>query len=297
MTYDPNVPDNLKKTQYWFGNTITIPLIDHDKMATRSRNGKKIREEAREYIAPSPTLKPHERIEIYNQQYWWRLYTTLQDTCPLVTRLFGLNDFNTSIAIPYLSAYPPNSWSLNVLANNLPRWLRESYHAKDRQIVIDAADIDVTFNLVFVTGKKTPLSLENTSNEKEMEELLEKKLYLQPHVHLFKHPYDLFTLREEMLKQEPDYWVHHDFPQLARDKEYRYMVYQNYLYNVAWSPITYPEHVLLSLFQKGCSISDACDALEQEGPEVYEQASQNLMKWFQKWAGLKLLTLETTHHP
>ena len=37
--------------------------------------------------------------------------------------------------------------------------------------------------------------------------LLEYKYYLQPHVHLFQMPYDLFAFRLEFLKHAADNWI------------------------------------------------------------------------------------------
>lgn len=107
MTFDAKVPFKLKKTQLWFGSIIGRPIDEDSKMNPISPAGQPIEIEACDFIRPSPTLRPAQRIQIYNQQYWWRLLSSMHETFPLVTRLFGYHDFNKIIAIPYLVKFPP----------------------------------------------------------------------------------------------------------------------------------------------------------------------------------------------
>ncbi|MCE5319184.1 MAG: DNA-binding domain-containing protein, partial [Parachlamydia sp.] len=145
MTYDSKVPTPLKETQQWFGSIIARPVDGNSCMDPISPSGQPIQVEASQYIRPSPTLQPAQRIQIYNQQYWWRLLNALQESFPLVTRLFGCHDFNISIGMPYLQKYPPCHWTLNVLGDNLPAWVEEYYSDDDRKLIRDAALIDCAF--------------------------------------------------------------------------------------------------------------------------------------------------------
>jgi hypothetical protein len=133
MTFDSKVPTLLKETQEWFGSIISRAIDGNSQMNPISPTGRPMREEAWDHIRPSPTLQPAQRIQIYNQQYWWRLVNTLQESFPLVTRLFGFHAFNFTIAMPFLLKYPPNDWTLNSLGDRLPRWIEEEYKADDRQ--------------------------------------------------------------------------------------------------------------------------------------------------------------------
>ena len=149
MAYDAKVPQYLKREQCWFGSIVGRPIDLHSRMNPISPSGRSMEEEAAEHILPSPTLRPSERIQIYNQQYWWRLLNAMHDLFPLVTRLFGHSDFNQSIGFPYLSKYPPRHWSLHLLGERLEQWVTEDYSAGDKELVLHACSVDWAFNHSF----------------------------------------------------------------------------------------------------------------------------------------------------
>lgn len=294
MSYDTRVPPKLKKTQKWFASIITRPIDEDSRMNPISPSGTAMEEEACDYIRPSPALRPAQRIQIYNQQYWWRLLNILQEAYPLVTRLFGYYDFNQSIAIPYLVKYPPDSWSLNTLGENLPKWVREEYHASDKPLVQDAIDLDSAFNDSFVCAKGKPVTMENLPTPGDISSLLPVKLHLQPHVHLFNFNYNLFEFRIEFLKQDVDYWLHHDFPNLPADEKY-FILYRTFRNDISWNEISHAQFKLLQYFKQGSSIENACNWLESQDEKIFDEASKKLHTWFQDWIVHQWLTLEHIH--
>lgn len=282
--YDKTIPALLLKNQKWFASIITRPIDDCSRMMPNSPSGIPMAEEAAQYILPSPTLQPHKRIELYNQQYWWRFLSGLQESYPLVTRLFGYFNFNESIAFPYLVKYQPNHWSLHQLGNRLPEWVESDYHADDKHAIWNAASIDRAFHLSFVAADCVPLNLSQFSTDKDLSSILDDKLHLQPHVYLIEMPYDLFTFREKMLAHDPEYWIDHDFPDLPAGKVFYHILYRNRRKNISWQPVSKAEFYLLSLFIDGCTINEACEQLEKQEKEIYHEALKNLSEWFKKWA-------------
>lgn len=270
--YDVKVPTRLKSTQEWFGKIISTPLRAGSKIAEISSSGGSIVEEADEKIRPSPTLKPYERLQIYNQQYWWRLINNMQDNYPLVVRLFGYTDFNETIAVPYLIAYPPHHWSLDALGKNLPKWISDSYPADDKQLVYDAAALDLTYMELFFKPLLIPLS----------EDQFEETVYLQPHVQFFQFPYDLITFRDEMMAKQPDYWLDNPFPELKHTPQFL-MLYRSLKGYTTYKCLSYEELTLLQLFQKGATIDAVCSFIETQSPEFRKNVEESLQQWFQDW--------------
>ncbi len=290
--FDPHVPQKLKKTQIWFASIITRAIDESSHMNPISPSGVPMTEEAKHYVAPSPTLKPHQRIELYNQQYWWRLLSTLHEIFPLVTRLFGYAAFNQTIGFPYLEAYPPNHWSLNPLGSRLPQWIQESYQGDDQDLILHAAQIDSAFNDAFLTEQFPPLDMSQLPNPQDISSILPLPLKLQPHIQLFKLPYDLFSFRFEMLKEGGDYWVDHEFPEIDKKHDFYFVLYRNQNNDVSWSEIGKTEYLLLNLFKEGISIDDACFELEQQDGDTYRDAIAHLAEWFQKWTQRSWLYLK-----
>jgi hypothetical protein len=279
-------PTDLQLTQEWFAKIITKRLTEDNHIQVKAPSGAKIEREAAHYILPGPKLRAHERIQIYNQQYWWRLLKVLQESFPLVTRLFGPHDFNETIAIPYLLKYPPNHWSLNLLGERLPLWIDQEYHAKDRVLVQNSAQLDWAFCASFVAEDRPPLNAEF-----EAEQLLTYTFYLQPHIFLFEWNCDLFTFRNEFLKEGVEYWIENNFPALPKGEMRHFMLSRSAKNFIQWKEISLGEYVLLQSLQKGSSIESACERLEQD-EALYEQATQHLQTWLQEWVSRGWLTLK-----
>lgn len=289
--YDKTSPEFLKKTQVWFASIITQSIDEDSRIPAISPSGKLIEEEACRYIRPSPTLRPAQRIELYAQQYWWRLLSALQECYPLVTRLFGYHDFNRTLAIPYLMAYPPDHWSLNLLGMHFPTWVYKNYTGSDKQLVYDSAVLDAAYHESFVAKACKPLDLADKKDSADLSDLLKKKLYLQPFIHFFQFDYDLFSFRMEFLNESPEYWIEHDFPALNK-VDTPFVLFRNLHGHIAWDTIPLAEMKLLSCFKKGATIERACEWVEQQDAATSHEAENKLHIWLQGWIIKKWLSLE-----
>ncbi len=281
QVYDRLVPEKLKKTQKWFASILVNAIDEDSRMNPISPSGDSMEEEAFDYIVPSPTLRPAQRIQIYNQQYWWRLLHVMHDATPLLVRLFGYHDFNQAIGKPYLLAYPPNTWTLNALCDRLPQWIKDEYKADDKLLVLDAAKIDIALNDAFY-AKHYPTIIAQTVGG-DMSQVLTQKMHLQPHVFLFELRYDLFSFRKEMLKEEVEHWMNHDFPKMIQDRTYYFVLYRNSHNNLNTEEVSSSAFRLLSQIGEGITLEEACDWLETQDETLYSEASENLHLWFQEW--------------
>lgn len=284
-SYDPNVPPLLKKTQQWFGSIISRPIDEDSRMNPISPSGLPMEEEAFEHIAPSPTLRPAQRIQIYNQQYWWRLLNCLHESFPLVVRLFGYHDFNQTIAIPYLCKYPPDTWAINALGANLSKWIEEEYQAEDKILVGNSVAVDWAFNEAFICNKFEPAT--------DVAVVSEKTVYLQPYVTLFAMDYDLFAFREIMIKQKPEHWVDNPFPELLKGEKRFFALWRNQHNDISWDEIPEGAYALLGQMNKGSTIDALCEWLENAPDKMRSEAETHLPSWFQQWTLRQLLTVES----
>lgn len=292
-SFDPTSPNELKQLQLWFASIITQPLDGESRLPFLAPSGAPLEKEAWDFIRPSPTLQPGQRIELYGQQYWWRLLNILQDIYPLVTRLFGYYDFNQTIGIPYLTKYPPNHWSLGQLGEFLPQWVEEEYSASDKKLVLNAAEIDLSYHANFMAKQLKPVDLQDLPQPEDFTYLLSQTLYLQPSVLLFFHfDYDLFTYRVKFLEQEPEYWMENDFPVLNFTQT-PYVLFRNLHWIPVWSPISVAEATLLNCFRNGTTLNDACQWLADQESEIFAEAEEKLHFWIQGWIIKKWLSLHS----
>lgn len=281
-------PSSLQTTQEWFASIMTRPMHEDDE--EESANSSFIAEETARYVTSS-NLSSQKRMQIYNQQYWWRLLNSLHENFPLVTRLFGHQAFNEEIGIPYLLKYPPNHWSLNLLGERLPKWISEDYHAPDQSLVQHAANLDWAFTASFVAPQLTPLDL-NSLMASQPENLLNYTFYLQPHVHLFQWDYDLLSFRIDFLKQDVDFWTKNDFPLLPKGKTYYFVLFRTLKNTISWRTISKGAYALLHILKNGATLEMACEFLEKQETAIYEEAIEQLQAWLQEWTHRNWLTLQ-----
>lgn len=266
---------NLSDMQHWFGTLISQPLQPDERLPEISPFGTPIHLEAEKYIAHSPTLTPYQRLQIYHQQYWWRLLKCLHENFPTVLRLFGYEAFQSTFAVPYLATSPPSDWALCKLGATFPEWIKENYVEEDTYLVVKAAEIDWATGCAFWAGE----SLSIASFETE-------KLFLQPYIHLFSLCGDFFSFREEFLKQPAEYYNTNPFPKITYGEHY-FVLYRTPHNVVTWERVSYAAFFMLSLFKEGSTLDNACAEMEKKGGEVLEEALAQFPLWFKQWTVLK----------
>lgn len=273
-------PRQLEEIQRWFGSIISRPLSEEQTSLQITPKGNFLSQEAPLFVTPSKTLRSHERIQIYNQQYWWRFYHILQESFPFVLRMFGYGDFNALLVVPYLQKYPSRKWSITLLGENMVKWLQEDYKENDRKLVLKAAKLDWAYHRgFFVKSKPSLLS---------PDDLLGAKLRLQPHLFLMKSNDSFLKFRDAFLKEEVEYWLENDFPPLPKEEMHYFLIYRAPNGLMSWEEVTNTQYKLLSLFKRGSSIEDACSLLENDDSS-YGEALQNIQSWFKHWSEQNLL--------
>lgn len=272
----PTVPPELLGIQKWFASIITRPIDQNSQMISLSPSGCPMEQEAPLFISPGRKLSSAARIQIYNQQYWWRLLTILHRNFPTLTRLFGYTDFNLSIAMPFLTRYPSRHWSLAKLGDQLTAWLKEYYLNGDKELILAVAEVDWAYQALFFAPPPTYL-LPSTV-------LLSEKLCFQSHVKLFRFPFDIFSLREALLKKTVEFWMEApDFPPLCQNKTHFHLLYRMPNTHSVYREIGEGQWTLLNSIEKGLTIEEACEALERQGGAAYEEAAASLDLWVQEW--------------
>ncbi len=214
----------MRELQQRFAKAITAPLgTEHS--------------DAGEYICASPTLQPSERLQIYNEQYWWRLFGALADALPTVVRLFGKEDFDQEIAQPFLLRHPPSHWSLYPIADGILEWMEGQ-----EEVVLDCARLDLLIYSTFFCPVFPPS--------------VKEQFQLQPHVRLYESDCDYLTFREELLAQSADYWLDNDFPELKKEKTYG-VIFRNV--SPDWAKVDADLFALLKRFEKPTALEEVVE--------------------------------------
>lgn len=271
-------PDSLFEMQRWFAGIITRPFRDVGDLKLPIYDDPTIAD-IQTRIPSTPLLRSEQRIGIYNQQYWWRLFVLLQEYYPTLLRLFGYRDFNEKIAEPYFLRYPPADWFLPNIAYMLPQWVCESYRERDYELILQISQVDEAYERIFHASTHPPIESAILA--------LHHPIFLQPYVELFKMSADFFSFREKLVEQEPSFWEHNDFPELSTEKPAYFFALYRLQRGIQYRELSEAQYLLLSSFKKGTTIEEACASIEQK-PGLAEEAAQGISSWFTDWSDLQL---------
>lgn len=113
----------LQEIQRRVAACVMQPLTRDEGMRRRSAT-LAAENEADAIIRPNDRLTSFERLEIYNRQYWYRLFSALEEDFPGLKAVVGNRRFQ-AIMRDYLTECPSSSFSLRNLGARLPAWLAQ----------------------------------------------------------------------------------------------------------------------------------------------------------------------------
>ncbi len=222
-----------EELQEWFGTVLRTPL-ENQKI-----NPEHILASAK-YIVGTSLMKPHTRMEIYNQQYWWRLFKAIQHIFPSLTKWMGTTQFNQQIAEPYLLEHNSRQWSLYLIAEGLLDWISK---LKLDKMILKLAHIDKAFYDT-ILGDVVVNPLDPS-----------KPFLLQHHVKLVSIKEDLITFRKEILEDKK--------PKKLRKEPIKVVLYRLPLSGKTfWHPLSDIEFKLLETFSSRATLEEALSMIE-----------------------------------
>ncbi|MGA2080001.1 MAG: DNA-binding domain-containing protein [Holophaga sp.] len=168
-------PEPLEALQRRMAEAVMAPLTSRWGMARR-RDGRRLDQEAAQWVEPNDRLSPFQRLEIYNRQYWFRLLDCLWDDFPGLRSLLGRVRF-TALCRAYLADCPPRSFALNRLGDRLVPWLDEQ--ARWDPLVVDMARLEWAHIEAFDAPEAEPLAAARLGAVDA-----DTRLALQPHLRL-----------------------------------------------------------------------------------------------------------------
>ncbi len=109
-------PD-LREIQRAIAGTLMRPLAPGERMRSDSATV------ATRLIKPNDRLTAFERLQIYNQQYWWRIMGSFQEDFRGLRAVLGERKFDR-LAVAYIEECGSTSWNLRDLGQALEPFVR-----------------------------------------------------------------------------------------------------------------------------------------------------------------------------
>src|SRR5207237_4606117 len=134
------------------------PLTRGDRMQAAWTDGSPAADIAAKFIKPNDRLTSFERLQIYNQQYWWRLLASFSEDYPGLRAVIGQRKFDR-LATAYIEACGSTSWTMRNLGRQLETFLRTHPEliAPHERLALDVARVEWARVLAFDDPEKPRL--------------------------------------------------------------------------------------------------------------------------------------------
>lgn len=182
----------LLEIQRRMAAAVMHPLTRNYAMLQRRHDGASNIAEAEAIIRPNDRLTSFERLEIYNRQYWFRLFSSFEDDFPGLEAILGRAKFDRLMRA-YLTDCPSESFTLRNLGSRLEAWLAtHPEHIEPHvELALDMAQLEWAHIEAFDAEERPHLKAEQLGSINE-----NSILHLQPYVRLLalKYPVDELLL-------------------------------------------------------------------------------------------------------
>ncbi len=266
----------IESLQKFMLDTIRKPL-DAEMRIAKNANLNKL---AEKYIEPTDKLSALERLEIYNQQYWYRMIDSLMEDFPGLKMVMG-QESSARLMIKYLEAHPSRTHFLSDLGKDLHHFAATNPGAMridppvSEKMCLDVIAVELAQIHAFDAEEMPVAKFDSVKTS----ELFKLELSLQPHISILKLEFEVreFILK---LKEKPSGIL---YP-LEKNN---YLAVHRFENQVFLKDITVEEFIMLSALKEKASIETCVEKVL----EVFDNLDVNglalrVQEYFATWTRL-----------
>jgi hypothetical protein len=284
----------LLKLQRTMARAVMQPLTASEHMQRKAPDGLAMRSYAARFIKPNDRLTSFERLEIYNRQYWFRLFSSMSEDFPGLRSVLGERRFD-AMCKAYLTDCPSQSFTLRNLGSRLEQWLRKhpNWARKKQTLALDIARLEWADIEAFDGEAQPALRTEDLTGAAGGE----IRLQLQPYVQLLdlRYPVDDLLLAVRKDQEDTDF-ASNAFQERRKRKQVRavaklkpaeiFLVVHRIDCSVYFRRIGREEFAVLSALRQGKTLAKAIDAAFRKSSMPLGERAVAVQQWFQNWATL-----------
>lgn len=282
MSELPKPPKELYLMQKLFEETARTPFEFGEIVRPQP---KQYKSEIVNEMVPIKGISGRKRILNYNQQYWYRLFSTMQEEFPLVVNLLGYQEFNR-LASEYLTKFPSKSYSLNFLSDDLKLFITKN---KDwhKPLLVEA----VTLERIHIKAFDALQAQDDLSNipltANDLVIIRDQGVGFQPSWYLFEENWNLVELRKKITREAD--------PEKIKERPQKQKGFwsifrkQNRIYQ---ENLNSTQFALLKELSNGASLIEAFTVLEETlSSEEVDILEKEVSSWFSHWVSLGWFTM------
>jgi hypothetical protein len=287
----------LLELQRRMAAAVMQPLTADDFSRKRRADGSVMAEDAAEFIKPSHILSSFERLEIYNRQYWFRLYDAFTEDFPGLQAVLGRKQFELLMRA-YLQDCPSTSYTLRDLGSKLNAWLpRHAQMTAPRTLLAeDVARLEWAHVEAYDAALLPPPSQDFLSSLHD-----DSRLQLQPSVRLLalSYPVDdmLVAVRQSAGSSDissNNATTERRSPVVRRVSNLApgniWLAVHRQEFTVYYKRLDPAEFRMLSTIQAGATLAEVFASAATDETQIDEQHAGFLQQCFYNWSVLGWLT-------
>ena len=270
---------------------IRQPLTRDEEMQREFSDGKSTATIAETFIKPNERLTSFDRLQIYNQQYWWRLLGSLAEDFRGLRAVLGDRKFDR-LAVAYIDGCPSQSWTLRNLGARLDQFLatHPELTAPRSRLALDVARVEWARTVAFDGAARKPIDPQRLAG-RDPSAILVK---LQPYISLLELAYPVDRLLAKLKRSNDDQGASsnavsasHGRRRLRIDaRPSRSPIFlavhrlENSVYYKRLEPGAFR---LLVALRSGQSLADACGVAFIGSKNLPETDASQVREWFLAW--------------
>lgn len=272
---------------------IMHPLTRSETMPRKRRDGASNKAEADAIIKPNDRLSSFDRLEIYNRQYWFRLYSSFEEDFPGLKAIVGGKKFDTLMR-RYLTDCPSKSFSLRNLGSQLEAWLvaHPEYLEPRRDLAMDMVRLEWAHIETFDSAEAPLLDPDDLASIDE-----NSRLHLQPHLRILELRYPVEDLLIELRSENGSSDASSNNASISRktkrvrrvamlEPEQIYLALHRHQNSVYYKRLHAEDYRLLEALLAGQPIGAAIDAAFESSAIAEDDRGAFLQQAFASWAAL-----------
>jgi hypothetical protein len=283
----------LLELQRRMSSAVMQPMTKDFRMRNKSADGRTMKAVAADFIKPNSRLTSFERLEIYNQQYWYRIVSALSEDFPGLCRILGEKKFDAMI-LAYLAENPSSTFTLRNLGSNLVSWLRTNpqWTGATPELAIDVARLEWGYVEAFDNAEYPAITTEDFAGIAD-----NTTFTLQPHVRLLDLSYPVDDLVLAVHREQPASDVVSNavsskhaarsrkrFPGLRPSTTF--LVVHRFDFSVYYKRVQPEAFRLLRAMENRVSLGEALDMAFAESAATPAEQAGLIQTWFLNWSEL-----------
>lgn len=276
---------------------IMHPLTQQETMPRKRKDGTLNKSEADDIIKPNDRLSSFDRLEIYNRQYWFRLYSSFEEDFPGLMAVIGRRKFD-ALTRSYLTDFPSRSFSLRNLGSQLEHWLlaHGEFIEPRADLALDMVRIEWAHIEAFDSAADPLIDADDLAEIHDG-----SQLRLQPYLRVLKLRYPVDDLIIDVRSESGSSDGSSNNASIARKRkrarhvaamepEEIYLAVHRYENSVYYKRLGREDYRLLTALIAGEPIGKAIDMALENSALAEDERAPFLQAAFQSWSSLGWFT-------